>query len=77
MEVLHARCGGLDISKKDAKVCVRIAGTARRKATETVTTWSSMTTRILALREHLVTENVTCVVMEADRRLLEAVLLPA
>lgn len=26
MEVVHARCAGLDISKKDAKVCVRVAG---------------------------------------------------
>ena len=43
MEVLHTRCAGLDISKKDAKVCVRIAGAGRDKAVETVTTWSSMT----------------------------------
>ena len=26
MEVLHSRCAGMDVSKKDAKVCVRIAG---------------------------------------------------
>ena len=31
MEVVHPRCAGLDISKKDAKVCVRVAGRARRK----------------------------------------------
>jgi len=42
MEVMHARCAGLDISKKDAKVCVRVAGAGRRKAVETVTTWSSI-----------------------------------
>jgi len=65
MEVVHVRCAGLDISKKDAKVCVRIAGAGRRKTIETVTTWSSMTNRVLALREHLVAEQVTCVVMEA------------
>ncbi|MFW0794748.1 IS110 family transposase [Gordonia sp. CPCC 205515] len=65
MEVLHARCAGLDISKKDAKVCVRVAGSGRRKTVETVTTWSSMTRDVLALREHLSTEKVTCVVMEA------------
>jgi transposase len=65
MEVLHARCAGLDISKTDAKVCVRVAGIGRRKAVETVTTWSSMTSRILALRDHLAAEQVTCVVMEA------------
>ena len=28
MEVVHARCAGLDISKRDAKVCVRVAGAA-------------------------------------------------
>jgi transposase len=65
MEVVHARCAGMDISKKDAKVCVRVAGSGRRKAVETVTTWSSMTSGVLALREHLVTQQVTCVVMEA------------
>ncbi|MEU4295702.1 IS110 family transposase [Kribbella sp. NPDC026596] len=65
MEVIRARCAGLDVSKKDAKVCVRVAGVGRRKAVETVTTWSSMTSQILALREHLAAEQVTCVVMEA------------
>ena len=56
MEVIHSRCAGIDISKKDAKVCVRVAGAGRRKTIETVTTWSSMTRQILALREHLLTE---------------------
>ena len=65
MEVVHARCAGLDVSKKDAKVCVRIAGAGRRKTVETVTTWSSMTNQILALRDHLIAERVTCAVMEA------------
>ena len=65
MDVVHARCAGLDISKKDAKVCIRVAGVGRRKAVETVTTWSSMTGSILALRDHLAAEEVTCVVMEA------------
>ena len=65
MEVVHARCAGLDISKKDAKVCVRVAGPGRRKTVETVTTWSSMTSQILALREHLIAERITCAVMEA------------
>jgi transposase len=55
----------MDISKKDAKVCVRVAGAGRRKTTETVTTWGSMTNQVLALREHLITEQVACVVMEA------------
>ena len=65
MEVVHVRCAGLDISKKDAKVCVRLAGAGRRKTVETVTTWASTTNQVLALREHLVAEKVTCAVMEA------------
>ncbi len=65
MDVVHPRCAGIDISKKDAKVCVRIAGAGRRKASETVTTWGSMARQILALRDHLAAEAVTCVVMEA------------
>jgi transposase len=65
MEVVHSRCAGMDISKKDAKVCVRVAGAGRRKTVETVTTWGSMTNQILALRDHLVEQQVTCVVMEA------------
>lgn len=65
MEVIHSRCAGMDISKKDAKVCVRIAGAGRRKTVETVTTWSSMTNAILTLREYLIEQRVTCVVMEA------------
>lgn len=65
MEVVHTRCAGMDISKKDAKVCVRHAGAGRRKTVETVTTWGSMTSQILALRDHLAEQQVTCVVMEA------------
>ncbi len=64
MEVVHPRCAGIDISKRDAEVCVRIAG-AGRQAAETVTSWGSMTRQILALRDHLAAERVTCVVMEA------------
>lgn len=65
MEVIHPRCAGMDISKTDAKVCVRIAGAGRRKTVETVTTWSAMTNAIMSLREYLIEQNVTCVVMEA------------
>jgi transposase len=65
MEVVHVRCAGLDVSKKDAKVCVRVAGAGRRKTVEPVTTWGSTTNQVLALREHLVAEQVTCAVMEA------------
>jgi transposase len=65
MEVLHARCAGLDLSKRDAKVCVRIVPEGKARAVQQVTTWSSMANEILALREHLLQAAVTCVVMEA------------
>jgi transposase len=65
MEVMHGRCAGMDVSKRDAKVCVRIAGRGRRKTVETVRTWASTTNAILALREHLINEQVSLVVMEA------------
>jgi len=53
------------VSKRDAKVCVRIAGAGRRKASSTVTTWGAVTNQVLALRDHLVANGVTLVVMEA------------
>ena len=65
MEVVHIRCAGMDVSKRDAKVCVRVAGRGRRKTVETVRTWGSTTNAILALREHLIAEQVSLVVMEA------------
>ncbi len=65
MELIHPRCAGLDVSKRDAKVCVRVAGAGRARATSTVTTWGSVTSQVLALREHLIGEQVTLVVMEA------------
>jgi transposase len=65
MEVVHARCAGMDVSKRDAKVCVRVAGRGRGKTVKTVQTWASTTNAILRLREHLIAERVTLVVMEA------------
>lgn len=65
MDLVHPRCAGLDVSKRDAKVCVRVAGGGRAAATSTVTTWGSVTNQVLALREHLIDQQVTLVVLEA------------
>jgi len=65
MDIVHYRCAGLDVSKRDAKVCVRVQEPNRAKATVTVTTWGSVTNQIMALREHLIEQHVTLVVMEA------------
>ncbi len=53
MEVVDPRCAGIDVSKRDAKVCIRIQGGSGRKTSSTVTTWGSMTNQILALRDYL------------------------
>lgn len=65
MELIHTRCAGMDVSKRDAKVCIRVAGAGRRKTVETVRTWGATTNQVLALRDHLVAEQVSLVVMEA------------
>lgn len=65
MDLVHPRCAGLDVSKRDTKLCVRVAGAGRAGATETVTTWGSVSNQVLALRDHLVAQQVTLVVMEA------------
>jgi transposase len=65
MEVIHPRCAGIDVSKRDAKVCVRVQGRGRKATSSEVTTWTSMASSILALREHLIAERVTCVVIES------------
>ena len=66
MDVLHERCAGLDISKKDAKACVRTPSTKRRGSfTTDTTTWGSTTNAVLALRDHLLAAQVTLVVIES------------
>lgn len=63
MEVIHPRCCGMDVSKRDAKVCVRIQQGSR--VSTTVTSWSSVSSAILELADHLLEQRVSLVVMEA------------
>lgn len=65
MDIVHERPVGMDISKCDAKVCIRVPGKRRGQFTSTVTTWGSTTNQILELRRFLEEQNVTVVVMEA------------
>jgi transposase len=59
MDIVHERAAGMDISKRDAKVCLRLPGQRAGTYTSTVTTWGATTGQILE-RGH-----VTTVVMEA------------
>ena len=63
--VVHERCAGMDVSKRDVKVCVRSPGKRRGSYAKAVITFGSLTAEILRLREHLITAGVTLVVMEA------------
>jgi transposase len=65
MDIVHERAAGLDISKRDAKVCVRVPGPRAGTFTSTVTTWGATTHAILELREFLEHEHVSTVVMKA------------
>ncbi|MGW0633966.1 IS110 family transposase, partial [Streptomyces sp. NPDC002758] len=64
MEVLHERCAGIDISKVDVKVTIRVPSSAKRRRGET-RTFSSVTSGLLAMRDWLLAEGVTVVGMEA------------
>lgn len=65
MDVIHERAVGMDISKRDAKVCVRVPGKRAGTFDHTTRTWGATTREVLALREFLIEQKVTTVVMEA------------
>nr|WP_218121680.1 IS110 family transposase [Tessaracoccus flavus] len=55
----------MDVSKSDAKVCVRVQGRGSRRTSTEITTWPARASSILELGQYLVREKVSCVVMEA------------
>ncbi|MCX4405975.1 MULTISPECIES: hypothetical protein [unclassified Streptomyces] len=66
MDVLHQRCAALDIGKKDLKACVRTPNPGgRRSRRQEIRTFATMTNALLELRDWLLAEKVTLVVMEA------------
>ena len=65
MEILHERAAGMDISKRDAKVCVRTPGSPKGTFEKRVSTYGATTNEVLRLRTDLETAGVTVVVMEA------------
>lgn len=64
MEVIHERCAGIDISKVDVKVTVRVPSSGKRRRSET-RTFSAVSSGLLAMRDWLQTEEITVVGMEA------------
>jgi transposase len=65
MDVLHDRCAALDVAKDEVTVCVRTPGKRRNTRHTEVRTFTTMTNSLLAMRDWLVAERVSLVVMEA------------
>jgi len=66
MDVLHERCAALDIGKKDLKACVRTPSPGgRRSRRQVIRTFPTTTNALLELRDWLVAEQVSLVVLEA------------
>src|SRR5438445_1324210 len=65
MDVIVDRCVGIDLSKADAKVCLRTPGARRGKRDQQVRTYSTMTAALHTLGDWLVCEQVELVVIEA------------
>jgi transposase len=65
MDVVHERAAGIDISKRDAKVAVRVPGKRSGSYATTVKTFGATTGQVLALVDYLLDQRVTTVVMEA------------
>lgn len=64
MEVVYGTCAGLDVHKKDVKVCL-ITRDAPGRRTQEVRTFSTMTKELLAMRDWLQDHGCKVVAMES------------
>ena len=64
-DIVYHRVAGIDISKSDAKVCLRVIPEGRRRAHTETRVFGSTVAEIGVLGQWLVDENVQCVVMES------------
>jgi transposase len=62
---MHARAAGIDLSKADAKVCVRVVPEGRVKPQTQLREFASTRQGIRELRDWLIECRVTCVLMES------------
>jgi transposase len=66
VELLHERCAALDIGKKDLKACVRTPSpSGKRSRRQEIRAFATTTNALVELRDWLVAEKVSLVVMEA------------
>jgi len=64
-DVVYQRVAGIDVSKSDAKVCVRVPSTRRGVFSASVTTWGATVPEILRLKTFLEEHHLDLVVMES------------
>ena len=64
MCVLHQTCAGMDVHKKDVKVCL-VTRDSEGQRQEEVRTFRTMTRDILALRAWLQTQGCTVIAIES------------
>ncbi len=64
MEILHERCAGLDVHKKNVKACLTTPGEGGKRKKET-RTYLTMTQSLLELRDWLKEQGCTHIAMEA------------
>jgi transposase len=65
MEIYVQRCAGIDISKADVKVCLRVPGARQGTHRTQVRTFATTTRALLELRDWLVAEQVEVAGMES------------
>jgi transposase len=66
IKLLHGRCAALDIGKKHLKTCVRTPSSkGKRSRRQEIRTFATTTNTLAELRDWLVGERVSLVVMEA------------
>jgi transposase len=65
LDVMYQRVAGIDVSKSDAKVCIRVPSLQRNRYHCDVTTWGATVPEIMNLCEHLNRANLDLVVMES------------
>lgn len=64
-DVSYQRVAGLDVSKKDVKVCIRVPSTQPNRYHSEVTTWGATVPEIMELKEFLEAAHLELVVMES------------
>ncbi|MGP9502773.1 IS110 family transposase [Specibacter sp. AOP5-B1-6] len=64
-DVIYQRVAGMDVSKRDVKVCIRVPSVQSNRYHSEVTTWGATVPEIMELKEFLEAAELELVVMES------------